>query len=70
LVNALVIGDGLGDANMSDGGASLEEVLKIGYLNDATEDGKAKYSEAFDIVVDGTQGLGPVRAIVDRVISR
>ena len=70
LVNALVIGDGLGDANMSDGGASLEEVLKIGYLNDPSEDGKRKYSEAFDIVVDGTQGLGPVRAIVDRVISR
>ena len=70
LVNALVIGDGLGDANMSDGGASLEEVLKIGYLNDPSEDGKRKYSEAFDIVVDGTQGLGPVQEIVNRVISR
>jgi len=54
---------------MSDGGASLEEVLKIGYLNDPTN-GKEKYAAAFDIVVDGTQGLAPVRAIVDRVISR
>ena len=70
LVNALVIGDGLGDANMSEGGASLDTALKIGYLNDATDDGKRKYSEAFDIVVDGSQGLGPARAIVDRVISR
>ena len=70
LVNALVIGDGLGDANMSDGGASRETALKIGYLNDATDDGKAKYAAAFDIVLDGTQGLAPVRAIVDRVISR
>jgi len=70
LVNALVIGDGLGDANMSEGGASLDCALKVGYLNDATDDGKAKYAAAFDIVVDGTQGLGPVKAIVERVISR
>ena len=54
LVNALVIGDGLGDASMADGGASVDTVLKIGYLNDPSEDGKRKYSEAFDIVVDGT----------------
>ena len=45
LVNALVIGDGLGDANMSDGGASLDTALKIGYLNDPTDDGKAKYGK-------------------------
>ncbi len=70
LVNALVIGDGLGDANMSEGGASLDAALKIGYLNDPTEEGKKKYAAAFDIVVDGTQGLGPVKAIVERVISR
>ena len=70
LVNALVIGDGLGDANMSEGGASLDCALKIGYLNDPTDDGKAKYAAAFDIVVDGTQGLGPIKAIVERVISR
>jgi HAD superfamily hydrolase (TIGR01544 family) len=70
LVNALVIGDGLGDANMSEGGASLDCALKIGYLNDPSDDGKAKYAAAFDIVLDGTQGLAPIQAIVDRVISR
>ena len=70
LVNALVIGDGLGDANMSDGGASLDVALKIGYLNDPSDDGKAKYAAVFDIVLMGDQGLSMVRAIVDRVISR
>ena len=70
LVNALVIGDGLGDASMADGGASVDTVLKIGYLNDPSDDGKRKYSEAFDIVLTGDQGLSMVKAIVDRVISQ
>jgi hypothetical protein len=39
-------------------------------LNDPSDDGKAKYAAAFDIVLDGTQGLAPIQAIVDRVISR
>ena len=46
------------------------KVTKIGYLNDPSDDGKAKYAEAFDIVLMGDQGLSMVRAIVDRVISR
>lgn len=70
LVNALVIGDGLGDAAMADGGASgPTTALKIGYLNESTDDGEERYAEAFDVVVMAGD-FEAVRSIVDRVISQ
>lgn len=48
--NVILLGDGLGDAEMLNG-FDHEEVIKIGFLNDSTEGRLEDFKKAFDIVI-------------------
>ncbi|XP_029491632.1 cytosolic 5'-nucleotidase 3-like [Oncorhynchus nerka] len=49
--NVLLLGDSLGDLTMADGVHSMENILKIGFLNDKVEERKTSYLKAYDIVL-------------------
>uniref|UniRef100_A0A8K9WSC4 5'-nucleotidase n=1 Tax=Oncorhynchus mykiss TaxID=8022 RepID=A0A8K9WSC4_ONCMY len=49
--NVLLVGDSLGDLTMADGVHSIEDILKIGFLNDKVEERKTSYLNAYDIVL-------------------
>ncbi|XP_041736619.2 cytosolic 5'-nucleotidase 3 [Coregonus clupeaformis] len=49
--NVLLLGDSLGDLTMADGVHSMENILKIGFLNDKLEERKTSYLNAYDIVL-------------------
>ncbi|XP_047427416.1 cytosolic 5'-nucleotidase 3-like [Mugil cephalus] len=49
--NVLLLGDSLGDLTMADGVQDMENILKIGYLNDKVEERKQSYLDAYDIVL-------------------
>ncbi|XP_014048333.1 cytosolic 5'-nucleotidase 3 [Salmo salar] len=49
--NVLLLGDSLGDLTMADGVHSMENILKIGFLNDKVEERKTSYLNAYDIVL-------------------
>lgn len=49
--NAIVIGDSLSDANMTAGFSSLNNVLKIGFLNNKIDEFLPIYMNSFDIVI-------------------
>ncbi|XP_029945284.1 cytosolic 5'-nucleotidase 3-like [Salarias fasciatus] len=49
--NVLLMGDSLGDLNMADGVQDMENILKVGFLNDKVEERKQSYLDAYDIVL-------------------
>ncbi|XP_024288922.1 cytosolic 5'-nucleotidase 3 [Oncorhynchus tshawytscha] len=49
--NVLLLGDSLADLTMADGVHSMENILKIGFLNDKVEERKTSYLNAYDIVL-------------------
>ncbi|HBB36456.1 MAG: hypothetical protein UX02_C0004G0083 [Candidatus Moranbacteria bacterium GW2011_GWC1_45_18] len=48
--NVLLLGDGTGDAGMSDG-FDAENVLKIGFLNEKAEENLKHYTKLYDVVL-------------------
>ncbi|XP_075894746.1 cytosolic 5'-nucleotidase 3-like [Nelusetta ayraudi] len=49
--NVLLLGDSLGDLNMADGVQDMENILKIGFLNDKVEERKQSYLDTYDVVL-------------------
>uniref|UniRef100_H3CA96 5'-nucleotidase n=2 Tax=Tetraodon nigroviridis TaxID=99883 RepID=H3CA96_TETNG len=49
--NVLLLGDSLGDLNMADGVQDMQNILKIGFLNDKVEERKESYLDSYDIVL-------------------
>ncbi|XP_003964935.1 cytosolic 5'-nucleotidase 3 [Takifugu rubripes] len=49
--NVLLLGDSLGDLNMADGVQDMQNILKIGFLNDKVEERKQAYLDSYDIVL-------------------
>ncbi|KAJ8354262.1 hypothetical protein SKAU_G00218290, partial [Synaphobranchus kaupii] len=49
--NIVLLGDSLGDLNMADGVPNVENILKIGFLNDKVEERLEKYMDSYDIVL-------------------
>ncbi|XP_060921854.1 cytosolic 5'-nucleotidase 3A-like [Labrus mixtus] len=49
--NVLLLGDSLGDLTMADGVQDMENILKIGFLNDKVEERKQSYLDSYDIVL-------------------
>ncbi|XP_018620206.1 7-methylguanosine phosphate-specific 5'-nucleotidase-like [Scleropages formosus] len=62
--NVLLLGDSLGDLTMADGVHSMENILKIGFLNDKVEECKEPYLSAYDIVLEKDETLDIPNAIL------
>lgn len=67
----LLMGDNLGDAEMSDGYEGDEDVviLKVGFLNSNEEAYLPQYRKAFDIVVLHDGPMVPVAAFIKEIIG-
>ncbi|KAK7940113.1 hypothetical protein WMY93_003439 [Mugilogobius chulae] len=62
--NVLLLGDSLGDLNMADGVHDMENILKIGFLNDKVEDRKPSYLDSYDIVLVKDESLDVPNAVL------
>lgn len=63
--NVILMGDNLGDLNMSDGVSGVDNILKVGFLNHYSEDRLKKYVESFDVVVVDDQTMDVGNLLVD-----
>jgi len=65
--NALVLGDSLGDANMTEGMENLKNVLKIGFLYNHVDQALPSYMENFDIVLVDDQTMNVPKEILNYI---
>ncbi|KAG7232024.1 hypothetical protein INR49_009973 [Caranx melampygus] len=66
--NIVLMGDSLGDLSMADGASSVENILKIGFLNDKVEELLDKYMDSYDIVLVKDETLEVPNAILQKVL--
>ncbi|XP_041828869.1 cytosolic 5'-nucleotidase 3-like [Melanotaenia boesemani] len=62
--NVLLMGDSLGDLAMADGVQNMENILKIGFLNDKIEERKQSYLDSYDIVLVEDETLDVPNAVL------
>lgn len=62
--NVILLGDGLGDLGMIDG-FDHDELLTIGFYNDADSKRLGLFQDAYDVVVTGDGDFSSVRSIFD-----
>ncbi|XP_058037460.1 7-methylguanosine phosphate-specific 5'-nucleotidase isoform X3 [Ahaetulla prasina] len=67
--NILLLGDSMGDLSMADGVADMENILRIGFLNDRVEERREKYIEAYDIVLEKDETLDVVNGILHFILA-
>ncbi|NWS13230.1 5NT3B nucleotidase, partial [Pachyramphus minor] len=67
--NIILLGDSMGDLTMADGIPSVENILKIGFLNDKVEERRGKYLEAYDIVLESDETLDVVNGILRYILT-
>ncbi|NXY21239.1 5NT3B nucleotidase, partial [Atrichornis clamosus] len=67
--NIILLGDSMGDLTMADGVPSVENILKIGFLNDKVEERREKYLESYDIVLESDETLDVVNGILRYVLT-
>ncbi|XP_039592468.1 cytosolic 5'-nucleotidase 3 isoform X1 [Polypterus senegalus] len=66
--NIILLGDSLGDLNMADGVTSVENILKIGFLNDKVDALLEKYMELYDIVLVKDETLDVPNSILQKIL--
>ncbi|XP_021095996.1 7-methylguanosine phosphate-specific 5'-nucleotidase isoform X2 [Heterocephalus glaber] len=66
--NVLLLGDSLGDLSMADGVPGVQNVLKIGFLNDKVEEQRECYLDSFDIVLERDETLGVVNGLLQHIL--
>lgn len=62
--NVILLGDSLGDANMTDGIDHCDTVIKVGFLNKKKKNELQTYLSYFDIVLENDQTMDIVNAII------
>ncbi|NWI18842.1 5NT3B nucleotidase, partial [Crypturellus soui] len=65
----LLLGDSMGDLTMADGVPSVENILKIGFLNDKVEERRGNYLDAYDVVLESDETLDVVNGILRYVLT-
>ena len=66
--NVILLGDSLGDVDMANGFPSLNNLLKIGFLNEHAEELLPRYMEAYDIVTIRDPTFNVPNAILRSII--
>ncbi|KAJ7313524.1 hypothetical protein JRQ81_004974 [Phrynocephalus forsythii] len=67
--NVLLLGDSMGDLSMADGVADVENILRIGFLNDRVEEQRGKYTESYEIVLEKDETLDVVNGILKFILA-
>ncbi|XP_073350395.1 cytosolic 5'-nucleotidase 3-like [Pagrus major] len=62
--NVVLLGDSLGDLTMADGVQDMENILKIGFLNDKVDERKQSYLDSYDIVLVKDETLEVPNAVL------
>ncbi|KFQ37418.1 7-methylguanosine phosphate-specific 5'-nucleotidase, partial [Merops nubicus] len=65
----ILLGDSMGDLTMADGVPSVENILKIGFLNDKVEEQRGRYLDAYDIVLERDETLDVVNGILRYLLA-
>ncbi|NWZ14937.1 5NT3B nucleotidase, partial [Agelaius phoeniceus] len=65
----ILLGDSMGDLTMADGVPSVENILKIGFLNDKVEERRKKYLDSYDIVLESDETLDVVNGILRYLLA-
>nr|XP_060637124.1 7-methylguanosine phosphate-specific 5'-nucleotidase isoform X1 [Anolis sagrei ordinatus] len=68
--NILLLGDSMGDLSMADGVADVENILRIGFLNDRVEEQRGKYMESYDIVLEKDETLDVANGILNFILAQ
>ncbi|XP_035991302.1 cytosolic 5'-nucleotidase 3 isoform X1 [Fundulus heteroclitus] len=66
--NIILLGDSMGDLTMADGVPNVENMLKIGFLNDRVDERLEKYMDSYDIVLVRDETLEVPNAILQKVL--
>ncbi|XP_060761656.1 cytosolic 5'-nucleotidase 3 isoform X1 [Neoarius graeffei] len=66
--NIILLGDSLGDLNMADSVPNVENLLKIGFLNDKVEERLEKYMDSYDIVLVKDETLEVPNSILQKIL--
>ncbi|XP_047403649.1 7-methylguanosine phosphate-specific 5'-nucleotidase isoform X1 [Sciurus carolinensis] len=68
--NILLLGDSLGDLTMADGVPGVQNILKIGFLNDKVEEQRQRYMESYDIVLEKDETLDVVNGLLQHILPQ
>jgi HAD superfamily hydrolase (TIGR01544 family) len=66
--NVILLGDSLGDLDMSEGAQNMEAILRIGFLNYKIEDSLLDYLNAYDIVLTDDQTMDVVNGLLENIL--
>ena len=67
-VNVLLLGDSLGDLQMSDG-FKYKNIIRIGFLNYEDEEKLEDYKEKYDVVILNDGSIGYVNKLMKRLLN-
>nr|XP_058140234.1 7-methylguanosine phosphate-specific 5'-nucleotidase isoform X3 [Dasypus novemcinctus] len=68
--NVLLLGDSMGDLTMADGVPVVENILKIGFLNDKVEERRERYMDSYDIVLEKDETLDVVNGLLQHILHQ
>uniref|UniRef100_G3TCP7 5'-nucleotidase n=1 Tax=Loxodonta africana TaxID=9785 RepID=G3TCP7_LOXAF len=68
--NILLLGDSMGDLTMADGIPDVENILKIGFLNDKVEERRDRYMDSYDIVLEKDETLDVVNGLLQDILRQ
>ncbi|XP_044531542.1 cytosolic 5'-nucleotidase 3A-like [Gracilinanus agilis] len=66
--NIILLGDSQGDLRMADGVANVDNILKIGYLNDRVDELLENYMDSYDIVLVKEESLELANSILQKIL--
>ncbi|XP_072454976.1 cytosolic 5'-nucleotidase 3A isoform X1 [Notamacropus eugenii] len=66
--NIVLLGDSQGDLRMADGVANVDNILKIGYLNDRVDELLEIYMNSYDIVLVKEESLELINSILRKIL--
>ncbi|XP_075436418.1 LOW QUALITY PROTEIN: 7-methylguanosine phosphate-specific 5'-nucleotidase [Ascaphus truei] len=68
--NVLLLGDTLGDLTMADGVADVENILRIGFLNDKVEEQQELFLQSYDIVLLRDETLDVANGVLRYILAK
>ncbi|XP_012576282.1 PREDICTED: cytosolic 5'-nucleotidase 3A isoform X2 [Condylura cristata] len=66
--NIILLGDSQGDLRMADGVTNVENILKIGYLNDRVDELLQKYLDSYDVVLVKEESLEVANSVLQKIL--